>query len=391
MPETFSIFDQQLDFDPGGDFEVFVKQAPAKWVVYLLCTTDDRPVQLLCVKNLRYSLKRRLGAEGETAGLSKRVNYRELVRRVKWRRVDSAFEADWLYYEAARVVFPESYRGMVGFRPAWFVHVDPEAKFPRFVKTTDLSKRAGVLIGPVEDKHAANRLIEVVQDAFDLCRYHNVLTQSPKGSACAYKEMGKCPAPCDGSISLEQYRRLVEWSARTLIDPAEFLREQSKRMQAAAAELRFEIAAKIKSYIEQVAQLGKGPFRHLGRLRDFAYLCLQHGPRPQAGTARVFLITPGHIEELLGLIGEPRASDVLRAALMRAEEHSADGVDAEGAERVGIVAHHLFSPKQTHGVFIRLSSIDEKSILKAYRELKKQPAPAEEMEGEGVMKELQSL
>jgi hypothetical protein len=391
MPETLPIFDAQLDFDPGGDFEAFVRQAPAKWVVYLLCTADDRPVQLLCVKNLRYSLKRRLGVEGETAGLSKRVNYRELVRRVKWRRVDSAFEADWLYYEAARVVFPESYRGMVGFRPAWFVHVDPDAKFPRYLKTIDLSKRAGVLIGPVEDKHAANRLIEVVEDAFDLCRYHNVLTQSPNGSACAYKEMGKCPAPCDGSVSIDQYRRLVEWSARTLIDPAEFLREQTRRMQAAAGELRFEIAAKIKAYFEQVSQLGKGAFRHLGRLRDFAYLSLQHGPRPHAGTAKVFLITPGHIEEVLGLTGDPKASDVLRVALTGAEERSADGTDAEGAERVGIVAHHLFSPKQTHGVFIRLSSIDEKTIARAYRELKKQPVPADEVEGEGVMKELQAL
>jgi hypothetical protein len=32
---------------------------------------DGRPVQLLCVKNLRYSLKRRLGVEDEAIGLSK--------------------------------------------------------------------------------------------------------------------------------------------------------------------------------------------------------------------------------------------------------------------------------------------------------------------------------
>ena len=130
MPKVPPILEERLDFDPGGDFEAFVKLAPAKWVVYLLCDADDTPIQLLCVKNLRYSLKRRLGLEGEAAGLSKRVNYRELVRRVYWRRVDSAFEADWIYYEAARGVFPESYRGMVGFRPAWFVHVDPDAPFP---------------------------------------------------------------------------------------------------------------------------------------------------------------------------------------------------------------------------------------------------------------------
>src|SRR5437763_5649063 len=105
MPEISNILLQEIEFDPAGDFEAFLRRVPAKWVVYLLSDAEDRPVQLLCVKNLRYSLKRRLGGE-ETIGVSKRVNYRELVRRVRWRRVDSAFEADWLYYEAAREVFP---------------------------------------------------------------------------------------------------------------------------------------------------------------------------------------------------------------------------------------------------------------------------------------------
>ena len=248
-----------------------------------------------------------------------------------------------------------------------------------------------MLIGPVQDKHAAARLIEIVEDAFDLCRYHSILAQAPDGKACAYKEMGKCPAPCDGSLTLEQYRRLIDLSARTVVDPAEFLREQTHRMHQAAAELRFEMASKIKAYVEQVSQLNKGVFRHLGRLRDFVYLSLQHGPRPQQGTAKVFLITPGHIEELLGLTGEPKASEVLRVALTLAEKRIADGVDLTGAERIGIVAHHLFSPKGAQGIFLRLNDIDEKSITKAYRELKKQPVPIEEAESEGIMKELQAM
>src|SRR3954451_11165654 len=213
MTESGTIFESRVDFDPAGDFEAFLRQAPAKWAVYLLTDADGRPVQLLCVKNLRYSLKRRLGPSDENATPSKRVDYRDFVRQVYWRRVDSAFEADWVYYEAARRVFPRTYQGMVGFRPAWFVHVNPEARFPRYTKTTDLTIKSGLLIGPVEDKHAAARLMQLAEDSFDLCRYYQVLVEAPHGRACAYKEMGKCPAPCDGSISMEQYRRLVGWSA----------------------------------------------------------------------------------------------------------------------------------------------------------------------------------
>ena len=387
MPETPTLFDRHATFDPAGDFDAFVKEVPARWVVYLLADADDRPVQLLCVKNLRYSLKRRLGIDDESAAPSKRVDYREIVRRIYWRRVDSAFEADWLYYEAARQVFPQTYAGMVGFRPAWFIHVNPDNPFPRYVKTIDLS-RPGLLIGPLEDKHAAANLIELAEDSFDLCRYYNVLVEAPGAKACAYKEMGKCPAPCDGSVSMHQYRGLVQWSAASVVDPAPLVRDHTRRMQQAAAELRFESAGKIKVLLDRISQLGKGPYRHVALLKDFRYLSLQHGPRE--GTAKVFLVTPGAVEEIACLVSEPdRPADLLRLALERAAGRFAERLEPAEAERVGIVTHHLFSGKH-RGVFLRLDTIDEKSVIKGIHELGKQ-APQEQVEGEGVLKELQSL
>src|SRR5437763_8448790 len=75
MLPTATLLERHATFDPSGDFEAFVRSAPAKWVVYLLADADQRPVQLLCVKNFRASLRRRLGGD-ETIGPSKKVNYR---------------------------------------------------------------------------------------------------------------------------------------------------------------------------------------------------------------------------------------------------------------------------------------------------------------------------
>ncbi|MGD0461552.1 MAG: UvrB/UvrC motif-containing protein [Tepidisphaeraceae bacterium] len=388
MAQIAEILDHRVDFDPAGDFEAFLRQVPAKWVVYCFADAAGQALQLLCVKNLRASLKRRLQGE-QTLCLTKRVNYRDIVGQIHWRRVDSAFEADWIYHDIARQIFPGTYQGMVGFRPAWFVHIDPDAEFPRYCKTIDVANKAGLCIGPVEDKHAAARLIELMEDAFDLCRYYNILIQSPRGRACAYKEMGKCPAPCDGSISMEQYRRMVEWSAATLADPGEMIRQQNQRMQQAAAEQRFETASKIKTFIEQLSQLGKGPFRHARPLRDFAYAAIQSGPN--AGSAKVFLILPGLIEEIADLLEEPtRPSELLGAIFSAAEEHAGVPLDAQGVERIGIVAHHLFSPKQSQGIFLPLADISEKAIVKAYKDLLRQKRP-DDVEGEGVVKELQAM
>jgi excinuclease UvrABC nuclease subunit len=388
-PVLSDIFDYVADFDPAAALDEFLRGVPAKWVVYLLADADDQPVQLLCVRNLRASLKRRLGGEEDGAGPSRRVDYRQLVRRIHWRRVDSAFEADAVYLEAARALFPQTYQGMVGFRPAWFVHVDPAAAFPRYVKTVDLTRSAGVFVGPVEDKHAAARLIELAEDSFDLCRYYNVLVEAPRAKACAYKEMGKCPAPCDGSIPMDRYREMIATSATALVDPAPAVREQTARMQRAAAELKFEQAARVKRVVDQLGQLGKGPFRHARRLEDFAYLSLQRGPRQ--GTAKVFLVTPGRIEEVAGLVNEPvEPGDLLRHVLGLATARREAAVDPVGAERIGVVAHHLFLAKQSHGVFLPLGEADEKQLPRAYRELQKQKV-AEETEGEGVTRELQAM
>src|SRR5205085_8288365 len=122
---------------------------------------------------------------------------------------------------------------------------------------------------------------------------YSILTQSPRGGPCPWKQMEKCVGPCDGTIDLDAYRQLVAFSATVLAEPAEYAREQTRRMQQAAAELRFEGAEKIKAYVEQISQLGKGPLRHVRPLREFMFVSLQRGPR--AGTAKVFLITPGRI------------------------------------------------------------------------------------------------
>lgn len=380
------LFDYCLAFDPALELEGFLKLVPAKWVVYLFADVDDQPVQLLCVKNLRASLSRRLGGQ-EMIGPSRKVNYRELVRRVYWRRVDSAFEADLVYLEIARRVFPKSYRGMVGFEAAWFVHVNPENNFPRYVKTIDLSRAGGVYLGPLQDKHAAARLIETIEDTFDLCRYYNILVEAPRGRACAYKEMGKCPAPCDGSIEMEQYRAMMRWSIETAVSPRKEIEASTKRMAAAAGDLNFEAAAKIRQHVEQLSQFGKGAFRYVRRLEDLRYVSLQQGPR--VGTAKVFVIAPGRVEEVAGLIGAPeRSAELLREILKHGE--GAMDLSEEGAERIGVVADHLFRARKISGVFLPMNELEERSLAKAWKELQKQKGH-EDSDEEGVVKELQQI
>jgi hypothetical protein len=278
---------------------------------------------------------------------------------------------------------------MLGMRPAWFVHVNPDTTYPRYVKTIDPTGRTGRYFGPIDDKHAAQKLVHTMENLFDLCRDYSILTQSPRAGPCPWKQMNKCVGPCDGSIDLEAYQQLVAFSASVLADPLDYIREQTRRMRQAAAELRFESAQKIKAYIDQLSVLGKGHFRHVRPLDEFRFVTLQRGPR--AGTAKVFLITPGGIEEIVGLIAEPSPpGELLRHVLTLAHEREGVRVDEVGAERIGIVAHHLFMPKARQGVFLPLVTIDDKVLLKAFRDLQNQKGQEDALD-EGVTKELQAL
>ncbi len=182
---------------------------------------------------------------------------------------------------------------------------------------------------------------------------------------------------------------MIEWSASVIVDPGDYIREQTRRMNQAAAELKFETAGKIKAYIDLLSQLGNGPLRHARKLQNFTYISLQRGP--WESSAKLFVITPGRIDEIAGVITEPPKTGILlREILEHAESCRTTSVDAIGAERIAVVAMHLFKAKNTQGILLRIDDLDEKSLTKAWRDLMKQQG-VEEEEGEGILKELQDM
>lgn len=381
--------EHQIELQPQQPLEDTLKQLPGRWCVYLMSDADDRPVQMLAVKNLRASVKRRFSEDPDDT-LTKRVDYRAVVRNIRYRRVDSALECDLAYLDAARQAFPQTYRQLLTLRQTWFVHVDPGATFPRWTRVEDPRAESGVVIGPIQEKGQAQKLIESIEDAFDLCRYHNILVQSPDAAACPYKEMGRCPAPCDGSVSMQQYRALVDWSAWTMIDPDPEIEQQTSRMQHAAAELRFETAAKIRQFVEQLGSLRHADYRFARPMRDFRYLSLQPGPRK--GHAKLFAITPAGAECVACLRGEPTEL-MLRCESIEwlsqpLDTHTIDAIDYE---RLSIAVKHLFSRKP-EGLFLQGGDLTDRALASAYKQLTRRDARPDHAiddpnEDEGVVTE----
>jgi len=294
-----------VDVGPGIDLEQWRLTVPAKPGCYLLTDVQGTPVLMGTAANMRNVLVHRLTAPPADDGPSKRIDYRQVVRRIHYRPAFSRFETDWSYIANARRFHPRQLARLTRKWRGHWVHIDPTQRFPRFTTTNQPTGEAGQYFGPLPTAAAARRVVETLQDLFDLCRYHEILKQTPHGQACAYKEMGKCPAPCDGTVSMDHYHGQLADARQMLVTGiAPWIDEAKRRMAAASAALDFESAGRIKERIEEAAGLTGETFAALRPMPDHRYLLIAPGSRKHH--ARAFLARPDGVAFLGEIVKRDR-------------------------------------------------------------------------------------
>ncbi len=230
--------------------EADLKPLPAVPAVYLLLDGNGAAIQLATTQDLRRVLISRLVAASEAAG---RADVGAIARQVRWREVHSAFEGRWWYYLLARRMHPRGYRKLVSFGPAWFLNVDWTEAVPEIRVSERVFCGPGAFLGPWPSRAACTRAMEGLRDLFDLCRYPEEVRRAPGGTRCAYADMGRCDAPCDGSVPMSSYAQRTREAWAFARGAARPWREQAvERMQQAATEQRYEAAALLKQQIALV-------------------------------------------------------------------------------------------------------------------------------------------
>ena len=348
-----SAFENVQDLPPP-DVPLEASSLPAGGGVYALSDEHDRVLLTLGTQSLRRSVMHRLQAP-PTDGPTRRVDLRAIARRLHWIPTYSVFETYLVYLTTARRLSPDRYRKDLAFGPVWFARVDPSERFPRWEAST-IAFRGAVEIGPFAERAQCAAFIELLEDIFDLCRKHDILVQAPHGQACVYHEMGRCPAPCDGSVSLEAYHEQIRRSVEFATGGHEVhLRMLEDRMRASAAAQAFEQAGRIKGLWERAARLLKRDGRLSVTPDRFRYLVVQRG----GGAARVkpFLVNAGAIEAgepvLIRKLDETVPNWLLRLAQPGSDAAGASVIRSEG---IGLVSHFLGRGDKAPGVFLPASS-----------------------------------
>ena len=334
------------------------QQLPAHGGVYAFADTSGAIVQLSSAENLRRAVAFRLYPSDGSAKRP-RTDLLAITNRVWWKPTHSQFETFLEFHEIARCLYPGRHRKMCAFGPSWFAGINLNDQFPRWLAGHDPFAGESACVGPFATRRKCEEFVKQIEDLFSLCRYHNILEQTPRGEACAYFEMQRCPAPCDGTIPFDQCREALARSVDFVLGAKEPLRLRlRRRMKAASDDLDFERANRDKQDLdtaEALATLLAHKHRQVG---NFRYLIIQRaGGRTKV---KAFVVSQGDIRPT-----EPaKLKELERVApqwLARAGQAAGPArVDsAFAAERIWLISHFLQKRDRTPGLYIHHSELPD--------------------------------
>ena len=329
-------------------------EIPAKRGVFLLSGPAGEPILLATAADIRSRVRHRLAEAEGPAG--KRADLRQIAAGVWWKLADSHFEMEWQYLRLARAIHPDTYPGLLGARQGWWVQVDPAEGVPAFRRTKAVYTRPGRYLGPFGDKHSAQRFIDILIDAFDLCRNEQILRRAPRGAGCVYAQMGRCCGYCEAPGRMDEYRRLLERVSQYAAGEREPARgEIDAEMRRLAADKQYEQAAACKARLDRLNELDADVFQHVADAGEFQYLLIQRGPSRQK--AKVFLMDRGAIRPA-GALDYPLKDKQLRRTISSMRSFAAKDRPFDQSQREGaaLAAHYLFVAAERRGLAVRFDS-----------------------------------
>ena len=280
-----------------------------------------RCVQLLSTADARELARTRLIAGDGPA----RADLSQVTHALRVWPARCSLEADLLYARLAPELLGDRSDELRRPSAIFLLSADEHAPHPRFRTVSSLdTPPASRLTGPFTTRKRAEQFADDLIDLFDLCRKHELLVLAPDATACVYKELGKCPAACDGSESLEAYKsRFTEALALAQAHPEIALLELHAKMNDASASLEYELAEKLRARLARVTKLRQEPNRLVSDIRSSVWLALSKCADQKSVYAA--LMRGGHVVSELAFSRPTSPAECTRSILDAKQPTRPDG------------------------------------------------------------------
>jgi len=233
-----------------------LKQLPASPGVYLMKDTEGNILYVGKAANLRNRVRSYF-----TAGQKLTPKLQRLVNRVN--------EIDFLVTASEQEALILELNLIKRHRPRYnvslkddktfpYLKIDLNQDWPRVHITRRLEDNEGRYFGPFASAKSVRQTLKVLKGIFPFHSCTRTITGTDTRPCLEY-HISRCPGPCIGAVSKEEYAAVIKQVILFLEGKQEaIVRELKNQMKKASASLDFEKAALIRDQIQAVKRVVEG-------------------------------------------------------------------------------------------------------------------------------------
>lgn len=243
----------------GAEFNIEeeLKKLPGKPGVYIMHDAEDTIIYVGKAISLKNRVRQYFqSSRNKGPKIEKMVTH---IARFEYIVTDSELEALVLECNLIKEHSPKYNTMLKDDKTYPFIKVTVQEPYPRILFSREMKKDKAKYFGPYTSAGAVKESIELIRKLYQIRTCNKVLPRDQgKDRPCLYYHMKQCKAPCQGYVSVDEYREQVRGVLDFLNgDYQKMVRQLKEQMQQASMELRFEEAASLRDTIRDIERIGE--------------------------------------------------------------------------------------------------------------------------------------
>ena len=242
----------------GYKIKEILKILPKKSGVYIFKNSKGKIIYIGKAKNLYSRVKNYFQDRSDIFLYAKPLDFAKRIKSIDYIVTDNETEALILEGSLIKKNKPKYNIDLKDDKSYPFIAVTVNEKFPRVFLTRDRNIKGAKYFGPYTDAGAVRKTLEYLRRIFPVRDCRKARPGKSTNMPCLNYHIKLCPAPCDGNVSQEEYRKNIDFimlflkgKDRTIIDWLKAKMEQYSKNR------EFEKAAELRNKIENINKLHK--------------------------------------------------------------------------------------------------------------------------------------
>ena len=230
------------------DLRLKLEALPTEPGVYIMQKGDEQIIYIGKAKNLRNRV-RSYFQDGSGDG---RRQFKALVRNiVDLDYIVTSTEQEALILEATQIkAHKPRYNILLKDDKKYpYIRITNEA-FPRAYATRDIVRDGSRYLGPYSNVRAMHTTLDMLRKVFPV-RSCDFKLPSDKVRLCLEYHIKRCEGPCEKLVDEDEYKKTIDSAVRFIRGQnSEVIKELQKQMADAAADMRYEKAARLRDQLK---------------------------------------------------------------------------------------------------------------------------------------------